>query len=422
MTSDRRRVIAGIVGNVLEWYDFAVYGFFAATIGKQFFPSDDPSTSLIAAFGAFAAGFLMRPFGSVLFGHIGDRLGRDKALLLSVAMMAVPTFMIGFLPTYETIGLAAPILLVLLRMAQGFSVGGEYTTSIVYLVEHAPDNRRGIAGSWALWGVILGILIGSGLGALLNNVLGPAQIEAWGWRIPFLLGVSIGIVGFYFRRSMGATAAMKDTPPEAPTLVAFRVYSSTMAKVLGIAVFNGVSFYLAFIYVASWLKTVSQDLTAANALEINSISMVLMLIVVPLAAMASDRIGRKPVMLAGMVGTILLAYPMFVLMHHDNYALALVGQLVLSFLIGLYFGTFPATIVEVVPPEVRVSVLSIGYNTCLALFGGTAPIVAAYLVRRTADDYAPAFYLIFAAVVTTAVILAVKEMAGRDLKNWSPDG
>jgi MHS family proline/betaine transporter-like MFS transporter len=180
----RRAILAGIAGNVMEWYDFTVYGYFAAIIGRQFFPAEDPISSLLAAFGVFAAGFLMRPFGSLLFGHIGDKMGRKAALTASVALMAVPTFLIGLLPTYEQIGIAGSALLVLLRLVQGLSVGGEYTTSAIFLVERSTPGHRGFLGSFGPFGACGGVLLGSAIGALVTSILEPASIQSWGWRVP----------------------------------------------------------------------------------------------------------------------------------------------------------------------------------------------------------------------------------------------
>src|SRR5215470_10457800 len=180
-SSQRRTILAGIAGNVMEWYDFTVYGYFASIIGAQFFPSDNRLSSLIASFGVFAAGFLMRPIGSLVFGHIGDRVGRKAALTMSVSAMAVPTFLIGLLPTYQQVGVAAPVALTLLRLMQGLSVGGEYTTSFIFLVEQAQPERRGLLGSWGPFGVAGGLLLGSGIGTLLSASLDPQAVAHWGW-------------------------------------------------------------------------------------------------------------------------------------------------------------------------------------------------------------------------------------------------
>ena len=194
--------MAGLIGNVMEWYDFAVYGYFATVIGREFFPSGDPAASLIGAFGAFAAGFLVRPLGGVVFGRIGDLAGRQVALKLSVMVMAVPTVLMGLLPTHSQIGIAAPIAVVLLRIVQGLSVGGEYTSSIIFLSENAPERQRGFYAIWGLWGSVLGMLLGSGFGDLLAHTLTPDQLQSWGWRLPFLLGALVATTGVVIRQGI----------------------------------------------------------------------------------------------------------------------------------------------------------------------------------------------------------------------------
>ena len=204
---ERRAIIAGIAGNVMEWYDFSVYGYFASSIGRHFFPAQDAVSSLIAAFGVFAAGFLMRPLGSLLFGHIGDKMGRKAALTASVALMAIPTFLIGVLPSYQQIGVTASVLLVLMRLLQGVSVGGEYTISSIFLVEHSAVGKRGFFGSFVEVGSCSGVLLGSALSGLVTTVLDRAMVDSWGWRIPFLLGLTVGIVGLYIRRHVTEESA-----------------------------------------------------------------------------------------------------------------------------------------------------------------------------------------------------------------------
>lgn len=223
-TSSRRNILGGVVGNVMEWYDFAIYGYFATVIGKQFFPSEDPAVSVIAAFGAFAAGFLARPLGGLLLGSLGDLIGRRQVLMVSIFCMAVPTVLLGLLPSHEHLGVMAPILVVLLRIIQGLSVGGEYTSSAVFLAEHAPAHRRGFLASWSAWGTILGILIGSGVGAVVTSVLDDAQITAWGWRVPFVMGGILAVVGFVLRRGLSGAA-----PPAAAGTPALAVSAITSA-------------------------------------------------------------------------------------------------------------------------------------------------------------------------------------------------
>ena len=408
-----RVLAAGFVGNILEWYDFAVYGFFAATIGNLFFPSTDPATSLIASFGAFAAGFLMRPVGAILFGHVGDLIGRKKALTLSVMMMAIPTFLVGLLPTYEHIGLAAAALLVLLRMIQGVSVGGEYTSSFIFLVEHAPEHRRGFFGSWSLIGASGGIMLGSAIGALITSLTTEAELAAWGWRIPFLSGVIVGLIGLIIRRGI-PEPPVSDKPHGSPLLEAVTKSWKGLLQAVGLNMMGAVTFYTIFIYMTTWLVNQVGE-TRTEALEINTFSMIVLAIVVPIAALLSDRIGRKPFILLGSSGIAVFGYPLVWLMHHPDYTMILLGQIGFAVLLGTFSGVIPVTMAELFPRGVRVSAASLSYNLPYALFGGTAPMVAAWLVSESHDAMAISWYVTGIALFTFLVSLTVYETRGSRL-------
>ncbi|WP_339731346.1 MFS transporter [uncultured Gimesia sp.] len=412
-----RVLAAGFIGNILEWYDFAVYGFFAPTLGKLFFPSDNPTTSLIAAFGAFAAGFLMRPVGAVLFGHIGDRLGRKKALTLSVMMMAVPTLLVGVLPTHAQIGVSAAVLMVILRMIQGVSVGGEYTSSFVFLVEHAPPHRRAFFGSWSMIGATCGILLGSAVGALINTFTTNEQLLEWGWRIPFLSGVLVAFVGYFIRHGIPEQPLSKELVEQeaySPLKEAFASHKKELLQSAGLNMMNAVTFYTVFIYLSTWLvEEVGED--RAEALDINTISMAALTLFVPLVAILADKFGRKPFLLIGSAGVALLSPTLLGLMHHHNFALILTGQIGFALLIACFAGAIPATITELFKRGVRVSAASVSYNLPFALFGGTAPMVAAWLVKATGNPLAIAWYLSAIAAITFFIALTVKETNGNSL-------
>ena len=402
-----RTIAAGAIGNALEWYDFAIYGYFAATIGRVFFPHEDKVAQVLAAFGIFAVGFLMRPVGGALIGYIGDRFGRRTALTFSVAAMAIPTFLVGVLPGYQTLGVAAPILLTLLRMIQGLSVGGEYTTSIVFMVEQARPDRRGLIGATAGCGAVGGILAGSATGAVLAEAMSAEVLEAWGWRIPFLIGLLVGLAGFALRRGIHEDAIHKKAE-RSPLRDTLRHHGPLLLRLAALSVFNSVGFYLMFVYIVSWLQF-ADGVAPARALEINSVSMFVLLPLMVAMGWLSDRIGRRPVMLGATAFAFVAAWPLFWLMHHPDPMLVLLGQLGFVLAVGTFIGCQPAVMVEAVPWQVRCTAIALGYNVTLGVIGGLSPLAATWLVARTANDYSPAFMITAAAAISFLAILAFKE-------------
>ena len=343
-TRASRVIAAGTIGNVLEWYDFSIYGYFVTSIGRQFFPHQDAVAQLLSAFGVFALGYLMRPVGGVLIGHIGDRFGRRAALTFSIAAMAIPTFLIGLLPGYATLGLMAPIALTVLRMVQGLSIGGECTSSWVFLVEHAPEGRRGLMGALSSCGACSGILMGSAVGAAFAASMSEAALDSWGWRIPFLLGLVVGIAGYFLRRHVLETAPA-ERRERAPVVETLHDHPRLVLGFAGLSVFLAVGFYVGFVYLVSWLQF-ADGIAPARALEINSLSMVALLPVTIVTGLLSDRFGRKPFLLLacgiGFVG----ALPVFWLLNHPSALFAQIGQLGLVLMIGLYGGALP-TMIEI---------------------------------------------------------------------------
>ena len=402
-----KTVAAGMIGNVLEWYDFAIYGYFAAAVGRHFFPHQDPVAQLLSAFGVFAVGYLMRPVGGALIGHIGDRFGRRAALTFSVVAMAIPTFLIGLLPSYATIGLAAPVALTLLRIVQGLSVGGEYTSSVVFLVEHAPERRRGLMGALACSGATAGILLGSAVGAGFAATMSSAALETWGWRIPFLLGLVVGIAGFVLRRHVQETSPT-ERPQRAPIVEALRDHWWVMLGIAGLSAFFAAGFYVTFVYLVSWLQT-ADGIAPARALEINSFSMAVVLPITLATGWLSDRTGRKPFLLLATILGFVAALPLWWMMHHPSAELAQLGQLGLVLIVGLFGGALPSALVECAPPSVRCTAVALGYNVTLGVIGGLTPLVAAWLVERTGDELAPAFLIMATAVILFLVILRMPE-------------
>jgi len=394
----RRGVIAGVVGNMLEWYDFALFGFFAQQIGAHFFPADNPTASLLAAFGTFAAGFIMRPLGGVLFGWVGDRFGRKQALIWSVMAMALPSFFIGVLPGAATIGIAAPILLLLCRLLQGLAVGGEYSTSSVFLVEGAAPGRRGWMGSWAPVGTFAGTLLGSAAGAIVNAAMSPEDVLAWGWRVPFIVGVGVAAGAVAIRRYF-VERVSQETPSRSPLGEAFRSHWRTILHQVALIAGLSVGFYTTFVYSATWLAQVA-EVPARVALGINTMAMALSLVASLAAGHISDRVGRRPVLLAWAGAQVLLSYPLMALMSRGETSGIVAGLVGLALLVAAGSGALPAVVAEMAPWRVRCTVVAVAHNVAMALLGGTTPLVGAWLVARTGEALAPALYLTAAGSVS----------------------
>ncbi len=416
-----RTIIAGVIGNVLEWYDFALFGFLAPVLAPKFFPSESHIASLLATFGVFAIGFLMRPIGGVLFGHLGDRVGRKTALQWSVVLMAGPTTMMGLLPTYQQIGLAAPVILTLIRMAQGLSVGGEFIGSMSFLGEHAPAARRGFLGSWVTFSGALGNLIGSGVAALLTVLMPKEMLDTWGWRLPFLAGVAVGLVGLWLRLGIDETPTFKQTVQAGdraaiPVLAALRENRIAMLLTAGLALALSIGFYLPWVWLSTWLSSINKpSLAPAESLTVNTLAMAVMSGLNPVAGALSDRLGRRPVMIAGAAGIALLAFPVFLLLSTGTVMAALQGQLILAVLASMVGGPAPAAFVELFPTHTRYSGIALAYNGTVALLGGTTPLVATSLISMTGYNLAPAFYLAGALALTALAAFWMTEQARRPL-------
>ena len=413
-SSRHRIILAGLVGNMMEWYDFSVYGYFAAVIGHQFFPSKDPSVSLISVFGAFAAGFLVRPLGGLVFGRIGDLVGRSRALLLSVLTMAIPTVLIGLLPTYEAIGVAAPVLLVTCRMIQGLSVGGEYTSSLVFLVEHSPHNRRAINAMWGAWGGAAGILMGSGVGALLTNVFDETQVISWAWRLPFLLGAGVAATGYLLRRNLHADRIGGET--QSPVFDSFGKHRFSVVKVALLNVGFGVTFYAAFVYALTYIKEIDH-LPARVAFNLNTLSMAFLLVFLPLGAWLSDRIGRRPILITAGALITFGSVPLFHLMHTNHPTTIFLGELGFAAIIGMISGGMVAANVELIPGPIRCTGLAFAYNASVGLFGGTTPLIAAWLISVSGNPIMPAYWIAMGGAITLLTsIFLIRETA---FESWN---
>ncbi|MCF7553311.1 MFS transporter [Pseudonocardia sp. WMMC193] len=398
----RRAIVASAIGNAVEWYDFAVYGFVAVYLGSLFFPTGDPATELLAGFAVFGLTFFVRPLGGLVLGPIADRLGRRGVLIFALTMMAAATTLIGVLPTYATIGIAAPILLVLLRSLQGFSAGGEYGSVTSYVLEHAGPARRGYAMSWIMFACVVGFVLGAVVATGLGAVLGTEAMAAWGWRVPFLIAGPLGLIGLYIRLRLQespefAAIAERAETTRAPLKDVFR-YRRSLAAALLIGAFHSAAFYTVMTFLPSFVgRTVGRGATVAfwASLAVGAATMAVM----PYLGGLSDRIGRRPILVGAAIGFAVLSVPLLIAVRDAPTGLAVAAQAVFGLLLGVLISTTLVAMTEIFPTAVRSTAAAVGYNVSAAVFGGTAPFIATLLVGLTGTVIAPGYYLIATALL-----------------------
>ena len=412
----RRAILAAVVGNVLEWYDFAVYAYMATIIAKQFFPAREEITSLLSTFAAFGVGFVVRPLGGIVIGRLGDVRGRKAALVLTIVLMAAGTVMIGLVPAYASIGIAAPLLIVIARLLQGFSAGGEWGGATAFIVEWAPPGQRGLYGSLQQSSVALGLLLGSGIAAAVSTLFSAAIVDDWAWRIPFLLGGLLAPIGLYMRRNIEETpafaSASRQSAPPGVSASGMRL----AARALGFTVLWTVSYYIVLSYMPTFLQK-QVGLPRTQSLWATTAGLLLLVIAAPLLGWCSDRIGRKPLLLGACVAFLVLPYPLFTLMlSRPSLDTAIAVQLLFALVIAVFSGPGPAAIAEIFPTPVRSTWMSAGYSVAVAVFGGFAPFIATWLIARTGSAAAPSFYVMAAAAVSLVVIVGMEETARKPLQ------
>jgi MFS family permease len=409
------QIAAAVIGNALGWYDFLVFGFFTVIIARLFFPSASQYASLLLTTATFGVGFFMRPVGGIFLGIYSDRRGRKAALLLVIALMTVAIAMIAFAPTYAAIGVGAPILIVLARLIQGFSAGGEFASATAFLTESAPATQRGYYGSWQMVGQGLAVLIGAILGTVLTRMLTPEALDGWGWRIPFLFGLIIGPLGLYIRRSLDETSAFlqaRQGPAarqSAGSLLALHV--KEMLACLGMVVTGTITFYVVLIYIPTFART-QLHLPLDQAFLAQSIGLAVEVVLIPICGALSDRIGRKPVMIAALLLNLVVTYPLFAWVSaNPSFGSLLTMQIILCGLFGVFNGPISTALAEQFPTRVRSTALAISYNIAVMLFGGFAQFFVTWLIAATGTPIAPAYYLMFGAAVGLLAAFFLKERA-----------
>ncbi|MFH8485977.1 glycine betaine/L-proline transporter ProP [Streptomyces longisporoflavus] len=425
----KRAVKAAALGNAMEWFDFGVYSYIAVTLGKVFFPSGNPTAQLLSTFGAFAAAFLIRPLGGMVFGPLGDRIGRQKILALTMIMMAAGTFAIGLIPSYASIGVGAPILLLIARLVQGFSTGGEYAGASTFIAEYSPDKKRGFLGSWLEFGTLAGYIGGAGLVTLMTALLSTDDLLSWGWRIPFLIAGPMGLIGLYLRMKLEETPAFaaelakahKDEQSRPKVRLRDMVQGQWKSLLLcmGLVLVFNVTDYMLLSYMPSYL-TSELKYDETHGLLVVLAVMALMMCVQPFAGALTDRVGRRPVIAAGCAGFLLLSVPALLLIRQGSLWAIGLGMAALGLLLVCFTASMPSTLPALFPTKVRYGSLSIGFNISVSIFGGTTPLVVTALIGATGNMMMPAYYMMAAAVVGGIAVWFTRESAGRPLPGSPP--
>jgi MFS family permease len=412
-------VAAAVIGNALEWYDFIIFGFLTVVIARLFFPADSQYASLLLTTATFGVGFFMRPVGGILLGIYADHKGRKAGLLLIIVLMTVAMAMIGFAPTYASVGVAAPLIIVLARLLQGFATGGEFATATTFLIETAPPHRRGLYGSWQMVGQGLAVLIGALLGALVTRSLAPETLDSWGWRIPFLAGLVIGPVGLFIRRHLEETEAFLEAREAGNIRQRFSATVGTHLKealiCVGIITSGTISFYVILLYMPTFART-QLHLPLDQAFIAQSISLVCMIVLIPLSGALSDHIGRKPIIIAALTLYLILVYPLFSwLLHNPSFGSLATVQIVLCCLLGVFFGPMSTAVAEQFAARARSTGLGIAYNLAVMVFGGFAQFFVTWLIAATGSPAAPSFYVMFGAAIGVVAAFFLIERA-RDVR------
>ncbi len=407
----RRAIVATVIGNGLEWFDFTVYSFFAVIIAKLFFPTGNDLSSLLLAVATFGVGFFMRPVGGIVLGVYADRVGRKAALSLTILLMALGTTLIGIAPTYDQIGILAPLLIVVARLMQGFSAGGEMGGATAFLTEYAPARQRAYYSSWIQASIGVAVLLGAAVGTFVTSSLSPEALNSWGWRLPFLLGIVIGPVGYYIRHHLDETPAFRDTAERAdsPLKEIFQAYPRETTASFSMVILWTVCTYVLLFYMPTYAVKVLK-VPQADGFVAGMAGGCAIMVFAPLVGLLADRIGRRVLLSGSALLILVLAWPMFAYINHmPGLASLLVFQLVFGVLIATYTGPILAAFSELFPARVLSTGLSVAYNFAVTIFGGFASFIITWLIATTGSSMAPAIYVMIAAAISLVGTRFVRE-------------
>ena len=412
----KKVIMSCVAGSALEWYDFAVYGFFATIIGKLFFPAGDEFQQIIASFGAFASGLIARPIGAILFGYIGDIYGRKKTLVISIYMMAVPTALMGFLPTYESIGIWAGILLTLVRIVQGLALGGGFTATIVFLYEHSSPSKKATYSAWAPFSLVSGFILGAIVATIMAEIFSPEQLESIGWRIPFIISFIGTFIAEYVKHRLDdpkefieqQKTEIDENKKKGLLRNLFRNHWRGVLLITITDVLTACGYFLIAIFFTTYFESIIK-LPRESVFMIQTVNMIVFGLSILLGGWLADRVGKRTQMLIACVALIALAFPLFDYMQAATVMSALLGEMGIIFLFSMYYGPIPATICSMLPTKVRLMGVSIAHNFAMAAFGAYASTLATYLVKWTGDPTMPAILFIISSALTVAALFIWKE-------------
>ncbi|HEY6800185.1 MAG TPA: MFS transporter [Agromyces sp.] len=416
----KKSVLGAMAGNAIEWFDYGIYGYLTVYLSSQIF--GDTENALLWTLFGFAVSFLVRPLGGAVLGPLGDRIGRQKVLVVTITLISISTACIGLLPTFDMIGWWAPVLLFTLRIIQGFSAGGEYAGAAVFMAEHAPDNRRGFWGSFLEFGTLLGFSAAAILVTVMQLTLGDEFMQEWGWRIPFLLTLPLGAFALYMRSSLHESATFEEAHAHDKNSSAwqtlgdlFRNQPKQLLKIMGIVILINVAFYVVLTYMPTYL-TVSLEMDATTSgLMLVGVQLAMMAVIVPLGAL-TDRIGRRPVLITASIGFVVLSIPAIMLLDTGNLALQILGTSIFGLLLVMLLSNISASLPALFPTPVRLAGFALGYNIATSIFGGTAGLANQALIEATGSTLIPGFYLTAAGIIGLVAVLTFNETAGRSLR------
>jgi MHS family proline/betaine transporter-like MFS transporter len=418
LTGNKTSILSGLVGNIMEWYDFALYGYMVPIISQLFFPSQNNLSSIMSTFAVFAAGFIMRPIGGIILGRVGDIKGRKTTLYISMILMAVCTALMGVLPTYKSVGLAAPVLLVLLRLFQGLSVGGEFSTSVSYMVEEAPRNSRGIFGSLANIGSMTGMVMGAAAAAAVSTFIAKESLLSWGWRLPFFLAAILGIIGMYYTIKMPKSHLFVREKRHEEVASIREVFTSGRRELIQAMLFclgYTVLFYLPLVYMPTYVHSIA-GMDENKALQITTVATFLLIFLIPMMAILSDRfIRRRSILITAFLIALVCAVPMFILAV-KSYILLFSVLVLFGIIIAVPLGVAPATLVEWFPTKYRLTSYSVIYNIGVGIFGGSTPMICTWLIKTTGNNLAPAYYLGAFIIISLVGLFLMKDRSRDTLR------